>query len=182
MPVLAFRDKEPQLGQRAWIAPSAHVVGDVVLGDDASVWFGSVVRGDVNSIRVGARSNVRDGTVVHVTHDTHPTKIGDDVVIGHQAVIHGCTLEDACLVGIGARVLDGAVVESGAQVGAGAVVTPGTRVEAGWLALGIPARPVRRLSDGERDNIAAIAERYARLKEHYRLDGRNESERDTSDG
>lgn len=168
MPVLPFRDRHPRLGERVYVAPSAHVVGDVVLGDDVSIWFGSVVRGDVHSIRIGARSNVQDGSVVHVTHDTHPTTIGAGVVIGHQAVIHGCTLEDGCLIGIGARVLDGAVVERAAQVGAGAVVTPGTRLPAGWLALGIPARPVRELSDGERDNIAAIAERYARLKEHYR--------------
>jgi carbonic anhydrase/acetyltransferase-like protein (isoleucine patch superfamily) len=151
-----------------FVAPSAYVVGDVTLGDDVSIWFGAVVRGDVNRVRIGARSNVQDGGVVHVTHDTHPTAIGDGVVVGHQAVVHGCTLEDGCLVGIGARVLDGAVVGRGAQVAAGAVVTPGARVPAGHLALGIPARAVRELSDGERDNIAAIAERYVRLKERYR--------------
>jgi len=168
MPVLRFEDREPAVGERVFVAPSAYVVGDVTLGDDVSIWFGAVVRGDVNRVRIGARSNVQDGGVVHVSHQTHPTAIGDGVVVGHQAVVHGCTLEDGCLVGIGARVLDGAVVGRGAQVAAGAVVTPGARVPAGHLALGIPARVVRELSDGERDNIAAIAERYVRLKERYR--------------
>jgi gamma-carbonic anhydrase len=168
MPVLPFQDHQPKLGERVFVAPGAFVVGDVELGDDASVWFGTVVRGDVNFVRIGARSNLQDGVIVHVSHQTHPTILGEGVVVGHQAVLHGCTVEDGALVGIGARVLDGAVVEAGAQVAAGAVVTPGHRVPAGHLALGIPARPVRPLSDGERANIAAIRDRYVALKEHYR--------------
>lgn len=168
MPIHPYQGIEPKLGARVYVAPNAHVVGDVELGDDVSIWFGSVLRGDVNSIRIGARTNVQDGSVVHVTHETHPTVVGSGVVVGHAVVLHGCTVEDGALVGIGARVLDGAVVERGAQVGAGAVVTPGHRVPAGHLALGIPARVSRELSDGERDAIAEIARRYAELKERYR--------------
>jgi carbonic anhydrase/acetyltransferase-like protein (isoleucine patch superfamily) len=126
------------LGERVFLAPSAEVAGDVEVGDDASFWFHTAARGDVNRIRIGARTNVQDGAVLHVTHETHPLAIGDGVVIGHAAVLHGCTVEDGALIGIGARVLDGAVVETGAQVGAGAVVPPGTRIPAHHLALGIP--------------------------------------------
>lgn len=168
MPLFPYEDREPRLGARVFVAPGAAVVGDVELGDDVSVWFGAVLRGDVNWIVVGAGTNVQDGTIVHVTHESHPTTIGAGVVIGHQAVIHGCTIEDGALIGIGARVLDGAVVEAGAQVGAGAVVTPRHRVPAGHLALGIPARPVRPLSDEEVANIATTRDRYVALKDRYR--------------
>jgi carbonic anhydrase/acetyltransferase-like protein (isoleucine patch superfamily) len=142
----------------------------VEAGDDVSFWFQATVRGDVNWIRIGARTNVQDGAVLHVSHETHPLWIGAGAVIGHAAVLHGCTVEDGALVGIGARVLDGAVLEAGAQVGAGAVVAPGTRIPAHHLALGLPARVVRPLSDEERASIAAIAERYVRLKESYLLE------------
>ncbi|HEX6201906.1 MAG TPA: gamma carbonic anhydrase family protein [Thermoanaerobaculia bacterium] len=168
MPLLPYQDREPRLGARVFVAPGAVVVGDVVLGDDVSVWFGAVLRGDVNWIRIGAGTNVQDGTIVHVTHERHPTVLGQGVVVGHQAVLHGCVIEDGALVGIGARVLDGAVVEAGAKVGAGAVVTPGHRVPAGHLALGIPARPVRPLDDDEKAEIEAIRDRYVALKERYR--------------
>jgi carbonic anhydrase/acetyltransferase-like protein (isoleucine patch superfamily) len=169
MPVYPYQDREPRLGDRVFVAPTAAVIGDVELGADVSVWFGCVVRGDVNWIRIGAGTNLQDGVVVHVTHDTHPTVLGEGVVVGHQAVLHGCTVEAGALIGIGARVLDGAVVEAGAQVAAGAVVTPGHRVPAGHLALGTPARAVRPLSDGEIANIAAIRDRYMALKERYRV-------------
>ena len=168
MPLYPFRGVSPTLGERVFLAPTAAVSGDVVLGDDVSFWFHTVARGDVNSIRIGARTNVQDGAVLHVSHQTHPLVMGEDVVIGHAAVLHGCTIEDGALVGVGARVLDGAVVETGAQIAAGAVVTPGTRVPAGVLALGIPARPRRPLSDRERDDIRAIAARYVGLKDEYR--------------
>jgi len=156
------------LGERVFLAPSAEVAGDVEVGADASFWFHTAARGDVNWIRIGARTNVQDGAVLHVTHERHPLTVGSGVVIGHSAVLHGCTVEDGALVGIGARVLDGAVVESGAQIGAGAVVAPGARIPAHHLALGVPARVVRPLSDGERAAIPEIAERYVRLKEVYR--------------
>lgn len=168
MPTHPFRGASPRLGERVFLAPTAWVTGDVELGDDVSFWFHTAARGDVNFIRIGARSNVQDGAVLHVTHETHPLIVGEGVVVGHGAILHGCEVEDGALIGIGARVLDGAVVEAGAQVGAGAVVTPGTRIEAHHLALGIPARVVRPLAEEERRAIPAIAARYADLKEEYR--------------
>ena len=170
MPVYPFQGVSPRLGERVFLAPSAEVAGDVEVGADASFWFHTAARGDVNWIRIGARTNVQDGAVLHVTHERHPLTVGSGVVIGHSAVLHGCTVEDGALVGIGARVLDGAVVESGAQIGAGAVVAPGARIPAHHLALGVPARVVRLLSDGERAAIPEIAERYVRLKEVYRAE------------
>lgn len=156
------------MGERVFLAPGAHVVGDVVLGDDVSFWFNTVARGDVHWIHVGAGTNVQDGAVLHVTHERHPLLIGAGVVIGHQAVLHGCTVGDGALIGLGARVLDGAVVEPGAQIGAGAVVTPGQRVAAHQLALGTPARVVRPLTDEERARIGEIRDRYVALKDRYR--------------
>jgi carbonic anhydrase/acetyltransferase-like protein (isoleucine patch superfamily) len=168
MPAHPYREHRPVLGERVFLAPDAHLVGDVEVGDDASFWFHTAARGDVNFIRVGARTNVQDGAVLHVAHRTHPLRIGAGVVIGHQAVVHGCTIEDGALIGIGARVLDGAVVERGAQVGAGAVVSPGRRVAAGHLALGVPARVVRPLTAEEARLIVETCERYVALKDEYR--------------
>lgn len=149
------------------VAPTAYLTGDVTVGDDVSFWFHTVARGDVNYIRIGAGTNVQDGAVLHVSHETHPLVIGERVVIGHSAVVHGCTIEDGALIGIGARVLDGAVVEAGAQVGAGAVVAPGKRVPAGQLVLGIPARVARPLTEAESDAIRDNAVRYMKLKDEY---------------
>jgi carbonic anhydrase/acetyltransferase-like protein (isoleucine patch superfamily) len=139
----------------------------VELGDDVSFWFHTAARGDVNTITIGAGTNVQDGTVLHVTYRTHPLSIGAGVVIGHSAMVHGCTIEDGALIGIGARVLDGAVIEAGAQVGAGAVVAPGRRVPAGHLALGVPAQVVRRLTPEEARTIVEIRDRYVALKDEY---------------
>lgn len=168
MPLVPYRGKLPKLGARVFVAPGAYVTGDVELGDDVSFWFHTVARGDVNFIRIGARTNIQDGSVLHVSHKTHSLIIGAGVVVGHHAVVHGCTIEDGALIGIGARVLDGAVVEAGAQIGAGAVVAPGHRIPAGHLALGIPARVVRPLTDEETRRIAETCDRYAALKEEYR--------------
>lgn len=167
MPAYPYRGRTPRLGKRVFLAPTAELTGDIEVGDDASFWFHTVARGDVHWVKIGARTNIQDGAVLHVTHETHPLVVGDGVVVGHQAVLHGCTVEDGALIGIGARVLDGAVVEGGAQVGAGAVVAPGTRVPAGHLVLGIPARVHRELTDDERAKIAAIVDRYVRLKDEY---------------
>lgn len=167
MPIYTVRGKTPKLGKRVFVAPTAVLTGEIEVGDDASFWFHVAARGDVNWMKIGAKTNIQDGTILHVTHETHPLVIGQGVVVGHQAMLHGCTLEDGALVGIGARVLDGAVVEAGAQVGAGAVVTPGKRIPAGFLALGIPARPVRELTDEEKATIPAIRDRYVKLKNEY---------------
>ena len=167
MPVHEYKGVRPRLGEGVFLAPTAHLAGDVEVGPDTSFWFQTVARGDVNWIRVGARCSIQDGAVLHVTHETHPLVLGDEVVVAHGAILHGCSLESGCLIGIGARVLDGAVVEAGAQVGAGAVVPPGMRVPSGRLVMGVPARVARELDDQERRAIPAIAKRYLGVKDAY---------------
>lgn len=167
MPTYPHKGIEPRLGQRVYLASSAVLVGDIEVGDDVSFWFHTAARGDVNRIKIGDGTNVQDAAVLHVTQERFPLTIGKGVVIGHSAVVHGCTIEDHALIGIGARVLDGAVVESFAQVGAGAVVTPGTRVPSGHLVLGVPARVKRALTDDEKKNILDIRDRYVALKDEY---------------
>ncbi len=168
MPIYPFEGKSPRLGTRVFLAPSAALVGDIDVGDDSSFWFHTAARGDVNWIRIGHRTNIQDGSILHVTHETHPLVIGDGVVVGHGAILHGCRIEDGALIGIGARVLDGAVVGQGAQVAAGSLVPPGREIAPGHLAMGTPARVIRPLTENEIENIAAIAERYVTLKEKYR--------------
>ncbi len=146
-----FEGVWPRIHRRAWVAPGAIVVGDVQIGADSSVWYGSVIRADVHVVRIGERTNLQDHCVIHVTRDLHSCVIGDEVTVGHRAVVHGCRVGDGALIGIGAIVLDGAEIGEGALVGAGSVVTPGFRVEAGMLALGTPARVVRALRDDERE-------------------------------
>ena len=167
MPIYPYSGREPRLGRGVFLAPSAMITGDVEIGDDVSFWFHTAARGDVHWIKIGAGSNIQDGAVLHVSHDTHPLSIGSGVVVGHSAMLHGCTIEDEALVGIGARVLDGAVVERHAQIGAGAIVTPGTRVPSGHLMLGVPARIARPLSDAEKVEIGRIRDRYIALKDTY---------------
>ena len=173
MSVRPYLDKFPALGERVYVDPAATVIGEVELGDDVSVWPGTVIRGDVNFIRIGARSNVQDGTIVHVSHHSpynkagYPTLIGEDVTIGHGAIVHACTIEDACLIGMGASILDGAVVKKHGFVGAGAVVGPGKVVGEAELWLGNPARPARKLSDKEIESLLYSAQHYVRLKDRY---------------
>jgi carbonic anhydrase/acetyltransferase-like protein (isoleucine patch superfamily) len=149
--VRAFGDAIPRIHRTAWLATGCVVVGDVEIGADSSVWYGAVLRGDVESIRIGARTNLQDQVVVHVTRDTHPAVVGDEVTVGHRAVVHGCRIGDGALIGIGACVLDGASVGEGALVGAGAVVTPGVTIPRGMVAMGTPARVVRELGPEERN-------------------------------
>lgn len=150
----------------AYIDDSAQIVGDVVIGAESSAWMNVVVRGDVNVIRIGARTNVQDNVVVHVMHDTHPTRIGDDVTIGHGALVHGCTIHDRVLVGMGSILLNGAVVGEDSIVAAGALVTEGTVIPPRSMVMGSPAKVRRPLSDAE---VASILE-YARNYVRYRLD------------
>ncbi len=157
----------PHIAENAYIAPGAAVVGDVVIGAESTIWFACVVRGDVNSIRIGERTNVQDGTVIHVTRRTGPTVIGNDVTIGHSALLHACTLEDACFIGMRATVMDGAVVESGAMVAAGALVTPGKRVLKGQLWAGSPAKHFRDLSAEEIEFFKESADNYVRSGREY---------------
>lgn len=168
-----FHGIHPVLGQRVYVDPAATVIGDVYLGDDVSVWPGAVIRGDVHRIRIGARSNIQDGAVVHVTHDGpytpggQPCLIGADVTIGHGAVVHACTLGDGCLVGMHATILDGARVERHGFVGAGALVAPGKVVGEGELWLGNPARRVRKLDTHAIEQLDYSAAHYVRIKDLY---------------
>ena len=150
MPVYEHLGVRPTLGRDVFIAPNAVVIGDVHLGDESSVWFGTTIRGDVFPIRFGARTNVQDGSVVHVTGGRAKTTVGDDVTIGHMALLHGCTVGSRCLIGMGSIVLDGAIVGDDCVVGAGALVTPGARIPSGSLVMGSPAKVVRPLDDKDR--------------------------------
>ena len=173
MPIRPYRGVLPSLGAGVYVDPTALVIGDVVLGEDVSVWPLAVIRGDVNFIRIGARSNVQDGSVLHVSRPYPgqeagaPLLIGEDVVIGHKVVVHGCTIGNRVLVGIGAIVLDGVVVADDVMIGAGSVVTPGKRLEPGGLYVGNPARRSRDLTALEIARIPAMAAFYVALKKEY---------------
>ena len=169
-----YQGVTPTLGARVYLDPQACVIGDVVLGDDVSVWPMVVIRGDVNAIRVGPRTSVQDGSVLHVSHPGpdgppggHPLVIGADVTIGHKAVLHGCTVGDRCLVGMGAIVLDGVVIEDQVMVGAGALVPPGKRLRRHTLWIGNPAREARALTAREIEGLTSSAAHYLRVKDRY---------------
>lgn len=155
-----YLSTSPRIDSSAWVAGSADVIGDVEIGAGSSIWYGCVVRGDVFPIRIGARTNVQDMSVLHVTHDRYATVLGDDVTIGHRVVLHGCTVEDGALVGIGAIVLDQAVIGAGALVGAGSLVTPGTKVPPGMVVMGSPAKVIREVTDKERAWMEESARNY----------------------
>ncbi len=165
--IAPFRGVWPVIGEGCFVAPGAVIVGDVHLGDQASVWFGCVIRGDDHHVRIGARTNVQDLAMIHVTYEENPTLIGDDVTIGHGAKLHGCAIGAGALIGIGAIVLDGAVVEEGAMVAAGTLVTPGKRVGAGELWAGNPARMLRELRDGDREYMNWDIGHYLGLARDY---------------
>jgi len=165
--ILPWNKTWPTISQSAFVAPTASVIGDVYVGDSASIWFNVVLRGDVNSIRIGCRTNIQDGTIVHVSAVMHPTVIGDRVLIGHAAVIHACTLMNDCFVGMGAIVMDGAVVEEKAMVAAGALVPPGKKVKSGQLWAGRPARYVRDLTSAELREFSKQTRRYVQLGKSY---------------
>lgn len=173
-----YRGTLPKLGARVYVDPAATVIGDVEIGDDSSIWPTTVVRGDVNIVRIGARCNLQDGTIVHVSHrgphsrmDGYPTIIGDDVTIGHGAIVHACTIGNAALVGMGATVMDGVVIEDHGYVGAGALVPPGKIVRSRELWLGNPAKPVRVLDDAAVEGLLYSAAHYVRLKDEYLAEG-----------
>jgi carbonic anhydrase/acetyltransferase-like protein (isoleucine patch superfamily) len=175
--IRSFADKTPLIDPSAWVDPTALVIGDVTLGAGSSVWPMAVVRGDIHRIRIGRATNIQDGSVLHVTHDGrffpggHPLELGDGVIVGHQVVLHGCTINDHCLIGIGARVLDGAVIESNTLIGAGALVPPGKRLPGGYLWVGAPVRQARPLTPEEIEHIEYSANYYVRLAEQYRQGG-----------
>ncbi len=157
----------PTISPKAFVAPGAAVIGDVHIGAESGIWFGVVIRGDVNYIRIGERTNVQDGTVIHVTRGTGPTMIGSNVTIGHSALLHACTVEDGAFIGMRATLMDGVVVESGAQVAAGALVTPGKRIPSGQLWAGSPAKYFRDLTDVEKAFIPISADNYVKHVTEY---------------
>ncbi len=169
-----FLDKMPVVGERVYVDPACTIIGDVAIGDDASIWPGTVIRGDVNYIRIGARTNVQDGTIIHVSHDSpynkggYPTLIGEGVTVGHGCIIHACTIGDYCLIGMGACILDGAVIEANAFIAAGAVVGPGKVVRSGELWAGNPARLMRPLSEKDIEGLRYSADHYVKVKDQYR--------------
>src|SRR5262245_27742809 len=161
-----YRGVLPRVHPTAFIDDSAQVIGDVEIGEESSVWMGVVIRGDVHRIRIGRRSNVQDGTIVHVMRDAHPTTIGDNVTIGHAAVLHGCTVEDHCLIGMGAILLNGSCIGGHSIIAAGARVVEGMKVPSRSLVMGSPAKVKRLLTQAEIAEIHAYADRYV----EYRLD------------
>jgi carbonic anhydrase/acetyltransferase-like protein (isoleucine patch superfamily) len=169
-----FEGKHPRIDASAWIDETAVVVGEVTLGPGASVWPGCVIRGDIHRIEIGARTNIQDGSILHVSHDSRfmpggaPLVVHEDVTVGHQVVLHGCEIHHHCLIGIGARVLDRAVLEPRTLLGAGSLVTPGQRLEGGYLWLGAPARRVRTLTDRELAYLEYVADSYVRLAARHR--------------
>jgi carbonic anhydrase/acetyltransferase-like protein (isoleucine patch superfamily) len=162
-----YDGKEPQIGHRVFVAGNAALIGDVVIGDDVSIWFSTTVRGDVNFIRIGARTNVQDNTVIHVDQDDAPTVIGEEVTIGHGAIVHGCTIHRGALIGMGSRILSGAVIGENALVGAGALVPEGMHVPPRMLAVGVPARVKRPLTDAEVAGLEESWRHYVEVKERY---------------
>jgi carbonic anhydrase/acetyltransferase-like protein (isoleucine patch superfamily) len=164
-----YRGILPAIHESAFIAPGTHVIGDVHIGENSSLWFNCVARGDVHSIRIGARSNVQDGSIIHVTGGRFDTVIGNDVLVGHRCIIHGCRLEDEAFVGMGAIVMDGCVVERGAMLGAGSLLPPGKVVKSGQLWFGRPARFLRELSPEEIEENRRAVVHYVKLAQDYRL-------------
>jgi len=169
--LIAHDGNTPQLDASAYVHSSAHVIGRVTLAAESSVWFGSVVRGDIHDIRIGRRTNLQDLCVVHVTRERFPTVIGDDVTVGHRVVLHGCVIGDRCLIGIGAIVLDGVEIGADSMIAAGSLVAPGTKVPSGVVMMGRPAKVVRDLRPDEREHIARTARYYAEYAASYRDQG-----------
>ncbi len=163
-----FQGKIPIIDKTCFLAAGSRIIGDVVLEENVSVWFNVVIRGDVERVRIGRNSNIQDNVVIHVTHFKNPTKIGENVTIGHSAVLHGCTILDGALVGMNAVVLDKAVIGEGSLVAAGAVVTPHTHIPAGMLAAGIPAKVIRALTEEEKTMVAEGAPNYMMYVQHFR--------------
>jgi carbonic anhydrase/acetyltransferase-like protein (isoleucine patch superfamily) len=169
MAIISVKGITPKINNNTWVADNATVTGDVEIGSESSIWFQSVIRGDVNKIRIGNRVNIQDAAIVHGSTGKQDTIIGDDVSVGHRAIIHGCTIQNKVLIGMGAIILDGVVVESNVIVGAGAVVTVGAILESGYLYAGVPAKKIKPLEKGKHDFfIEATAAGYVENKNLYK--------------
>jgi carbonic anhydrase/acetyltransferase-like protein (isoleucine patch superfamily) len=171
--VRRFEQHSPQLGERVFIDPSAVVIGDVAIGNDSSIWPNTTVRGDMHRIRIGARSSIQDNSILHITHagpynpEGFPLTIGDEVTVAHSVTLHGCTIGNRVLIGMGSIVMDGAVIEDDVVLGANSLVPPGKKLASGWLYVGSPAKPVRELSEGEYSYFSYSAANYSRLKDRH---------------
>lgn len=166
--IRTYRGKTPALGSGAWVADTAMVIGDVVLGENASIWYGSVLRGDSEKIRIGRNTNIQDNSVLHVDSGGFPTIVGAEVTVGHRVVLHGCTIRDGALIGIGAIVLNGAEVGEGTLIAAGSLVSPGTKIPPGVLAMGAPCRIKRELTEAEREELRESPGHYVQLAREHR--------------
>ncbi len=158
-----WQEHAPNIDRAAFLAPSAEIIGRVTIGEDSSVWYGAVLRGDVHDIRIGKRSNIQDLCVLHTSQGVAPCVVGDDVTVGHRAILHGCEIQDGCLIGMGAIIMDRAVLEAGCLLGAGSLVTEGKVLKGGWLHAGVPARPVRELRDEEKAFLQQSAAHYVEI-------------------
>lgn len=171
--IRAFQGKNPCIADDVWVDPTAVIIGDVEIGSGSSIWPLVVVRGDIHHIKIGSNTNIQDGSVVHVTHDSHfnpggfPTILGDNITVGHKVMLHGCTIGDSCLIGMSSVVMDGAVIESQVVLGAGSLVPGGKVLESGYLWVGSPVRRVRELNEKERDFLHYSPQNYARLAKKY---------------
>ena len=169
----SFRGKMPQLGERVWVDESAVIIGDVTIGDDSSVWPLVAIRGDMHSITIGARTSIQDNSCLHITHastykpEGYPLSIGDDVTVGHMAMLHGCTVGSRVLVGMGTTILDGAVIEDEIIIGAGSLVPPGKRLESGFMYMGSPVKKIRPLNEKEIEYFQYAGLNYVKLKDEY---------------
>jgi len=163
---MSFHERVPQVAHDVFIAPGAVVVGDVHIKAEASIWFNAVIRADVNRVEIGSGTNIQDGAVVHVSDD-YPTIIGDDVVVGHRAIVHACHVNSSVLIGMGATILDGSIIESGSIIGANALVTEGANIQASSLYLGVPAKRARSCADEEIQGIAKLAAKYRKMAASY---------------
>ena len=173
--LIRYLGKEPKLHESVFVAEGAQVIGDVTVGRDSSLWFNTVVRGDVNFITIGERTNVQDNSVIHVTHEKFPTVIASSVTVGHAAIIHGCKIEDFCLIGMGAILLDGCKIGEHSLVAAGSLVREGFSVPAGSLVAGVPARVVRQLKNDELNRLEESAQHYVDYVSNYRMNERTSS-------
>ena len=166
--IKSFQNKHPRIHETAYVTDDAIIIGDVEIGAESSVWFGSILRGDVNYIRIGERTNVQDGSIIHVSSKTHPTVIGDEVTLGHRVTLHGCCIESGCLIGIGAIILDGARIGEKSLIAAGSLVTPDTQIPPKSLVMGSPAKVKRKLTDEEIYNLARFWQNYTKLLTVYK--------------
>ena len=166
--IKTFRGKSPLIPNSCYISESVDLIGDVILGENVSIWFGTVVRGDMNFITIGNQSNIQDNSVIHVTTDVSPTQIGDEVTVGHHAIIHGATIEDRCLIGMGAIIMDDVIIGEGSIVGAGAVVPPNIIIPPRSLVVGLPAKIIRQTTDEELEMIINRAQHYIDFSQEYK--------------